>query len=105
MEPGEPAGAATAPYRHDIDIAPGLSGQSTDSHPADALAVYRTTIGSLKVRTGDDNYRRIASLLLSARACHLAMGTPDEFTRYVAALRAEQKRKRNLMKILNQNGL
>jgi hypothetical protein len=44
--------------------------------------LYRTTIGSLKVRTGDDNYRRIASLLLSARACHLA-----------------------LMKILNQNGL
>jgi hypothetical protein len=70
-----------------------------------ALAVYRTTIGSLKVHTGDDNYRRIASLLLSARACHRALGTPDEFTRYVAALRVEQKRKRNLMKILTQNGL
>jgi hypothetical protein len=27
MEPGEPAGAATAPYRHDIDISPGMSGQ------------------------------------------------------------------------------
>ena len=82
-----------------------LADASTDSHPADALAVYRTTIGSLKIHTGDDNYRRIASLLLSARACHLALGTPDEFTRYVAALRVEQKRKRNLMKILNQNGL
>jgi uncharacterized Zn finger protein len=82
-----------------------LADASTDSHPADALAVYRTTIGSLKVHTGDDNYRRIASLLLSARACHLALGTPDEFTRYVTALRVEQKRKRNLMKILNQNGL
>jgi uncharacterized Zn finger protein len=82
-----------------------LADASTDSHPADALAVYRTTIGSLKVRTGDDNYQWIASLLLSARACHLALGTPDEFTRYVAALRVEQKRKRNLMKILNQNGL
>jgi hypothetical protein len=82
-----------------------LADASTDSHPADALAVYRTTIGSLKVHTGDDNYRRIASLLLSARACHLALGTPDEFTRYLAALRVEQKRKRNLMRILNQNGL
>jgi uncharacterized Zn finger protein len=82
-----------------------LADASTDSHPADALAVYRTTIESLKVHTGDDNYRRIASLLLSARACHLALGTPGEFTRYVAALRVEQKRKRNLMKILNQNGL
>lgn len=82
-----------------------LADASTDSHPADALAVYRTTIGSLKVHTGDDNYRRIAGLLLSARACHLALGTPDEFTRYVAALRVEQKRKRNLMRILDQNGL
>ena len=82
-----------------------LADASTASHPADALAVYHTTIGSLKVHTGDDNYRRIASLLLSARACHLALGTPDEFTRYLAALRVEQKRKRNLMKILDQNGL
>ena len=82
-----------------------LADASTDSHPADALAVYRTTIGALKTQTGDDNYRRIASLLLSARACHQALGTPGEFNRYVAAVRAEQKRKRNLMKILDQNGL
>jgi uncharacterized Zn finger protein len=82
-----------------------LADASVDSHPAAALAVYRTTIGALKVQTGDDNYRRIASLLLSARACHRALGTADEFRRYVAALRAEQKRKRNLMKILDQNGL
>jgi uncharacterized Zn finger protein len=82
-----------------------LADASIDSHPADALAVYRTTIGALKTQTGDDNYRRIASLLLSAQACHQALGTANEFTRYVAALRAEQKRKRNLMKILDQNGL
>jgi uncharacterized Zn finger protein len=82
-----------------------LADASVDSHPAAALAVYQTTIGALKVQTGDDNYRRIASLLLSARACHRALGTADEFRRYVAALRAEQKRKRNLMKILDQNGL
>jgi uncharacterized Zn finger protein len=82
-----------------------LADASIDSHPADALAVYRTTIGALKTQTGDDNYRRIASLLLSARACHQALGTPGEFNRYVEALRTEQKRKRNLMKILDQNGL
>jgi hypothetical protein len=82
-----------------------LADASTDSHPADALAVYRTAIGSLKACTGDDNYRRMASLLLSARACHQALGTEDEFTRYTAGLRMEQKRKRNLMKILDQNGL
>ena len=82
-----------------------LADASVTSRPADALAVYHRTIGSLKTQTGDDNYRRIASLLLSARACHQALGTTDEFRRYAAALRAEQKRKRNLMKILDQNGL
>jgi len=41
----------------------------------------------------------------SARACHQARGTADEFRRYLAALRTDQKRKRNLMKILDQNGL
>ena len=82
-----------------------LADASITSRPADALAVYHRTIGSAKTQTGDDNYRRIASLLLSARACHQALGTTDEFRRYMAALRTEQKRKRNLMKILDQNGL
>jgi uncharacterized Zn finger protein len=82
-----------------------LADASIDFRPADALAIYHTTIGGLKTQTGDDIYRRIASLLLSARACHQAMGTTDEFRRYLAALRLEQKRKRSLMKILDQNGL
>ena len=34
-----------------------------------------------------------------------ALGATYEFSRYVAALRAEQKRKRNLINILDQNGL
>lgn len=46
-----------------------------------------------------------AILLLVARACHGARGTAAEFRKYVAALRLDQKRKRNLMKILDQNGL
>ena len=55
--------------------------------------------------TGNDIYQRIANLLLSARACHESLGTTAEFRRYVAALRADQKRKRNLIKILDQKGL
>jgi hypothetical protein len=59
----------------------------------------------MKTMTGDSVYRRMASLLLSARACHQALGTTDEFRRYLAVLRLNQKRKRNLMKILDENGL
>jgi uncharacterized Zn finger protein len=75
------------------------------TRPADALAVYLRTVGPLKKLTGNDVYQRIATLLLAARACHEALGTTAEFRSYVALLRMEQKRKRNLMKILGANGL
>lgn len=82
-----------------------LADASATARPADALAVYRGAIRPLKRLTGDRVYRRMATLLLSARACHEALGTTDEFRRYVALLRMDQKRKRNLMRILDENGL
>jgi uncharacterized Zn finger protein len=75
------------------------------TRPADALAVYLRVIEPMKTLTGDPVYRRMASLLLSARACHQALGTMQEFRRYLAILRLNSKRKRNLMKILDENGL
>jgi hypothetical protein len=50
-------------------------------------------------------YQQILRLLVSARTCHEALGTMGEFDAYVAALRAAQKRKRNLMRLLDQHGL
>jgi hypothetical protein len=82
-----------------------LADASLGVRPADALAVYVKVIERLTLRTGDDVYRQIAAHLLSARACHEALGTMDEFRQYMAWLRVAQKRKRNLMKILDQNGL
>jgi uncharacterized Zn finger protein len=82
-----------------------LADASVTARPADALAVYRRAIGPLRSLTGDRVYQRMATLLLSARACHEALGTTDEFRRYVALLRMDQKRKRNLMRILDENGL
>jgi uncharacterized Zn finger protein len=82
-----------------------LADASAGYRPADALAVYLKAVEALTDQTGNDVYRRIASLLLSARACHEALGTVEEFRRYLAMLRIMQKRKRNLMKILTENGL
>lgn len=82
-----------------------LADASADTRPADALAAYLRVVESLKEMTGNDIYQRMANLLLAARACHESLGTVAEFRRYVAALRLDQKRKRNLMKILDQNGL
>lgn len=82
-----------------------LADASVTARPADALAVYRQAIKALTEQTGNGVYRQIASLLLSARACHEALGTVEEFREYVAMLRMMHKRKRNLLKILTENGL
>jgi uncharacterized Zn finger protein len=82
-----------------------LADASAASRPADALGVYQRVIEALKKETGDNAYRRMASLLLSARACHEALGTTGQFRRYLALLRMECKRKRNLMRILDSSGL
>jgi uncharacterized Zn finger protein len=82
-----------------------LANASASSRPADALAVYLTVIERLTQKTGDAVYREIATHLLAARACHEALGTMDKFRQYMMMLRMGQKRKRNLMATLKQNGL
>jgi uncharacterized Zn finger protein len=82
-----------------------LADASVATRPADALTVYLRAITPLTEQTGDKVYDQMARLLLSARACHEALGTLGEFRSYLAVLRASQKRKRKLMKILADNGL
>jgi uncharacterized Zn finger protein len=82
-----------------------LANASAAERPADALAVYVKVIDRLSQETGDSVYKQIATHLLAARACHEALGTMDKFRQYMMLLRMGQKRKRNLMKILEKNGL
>lgn len=82
-----------------------LADRLTPDRPAAALEVYLRAIEPLKTITGNAAYQEIARLLLRARSCHQHLGTTKEFETYLAGLRAEQKRKRNLMKILDQQGL
>lgn len=82
-----------------------LADRIREDRPADALEVYLRLVEPRKQVTGDANYEQIIQLLLGARACHQRLGTQKRFTDYVAALRTEQKRKRNLMKLLGQHGL
>lgn len=76
-----------------------------EERPADALRVYLRAIEPRTRRTGNANYHEIARLLVLARDCQRRLGNEDEFTAYLAALRTGQKRKRNLMSILDQRGL
>jgi hypothetical protein len=82
-----------------------LANASVTRRPAEALAVYVKVIDRLTEHTGDSVYRQIADHLIQARACHEALGTIEEFRQYMVLLRMMQKRKRNLMRILDQNGL
>jgi SWIM zinc finger len=76
-----------------------------ETRPADALAVYLRLIDGLRKQTGDGVYERIAQLLISARACHRRLGTASAFDSYLRGLRADQKRKRKLIRILDAHQL
>ncbi|MBT2457595.1 hypothetical protein J7E98_23295 [Streptomyces sp. ISL-86] len=82
-----------------------LADRIRERRPADALAVYLRWIEPLRKQTGDATYERMTELLLSARACHRTLGTEGEFATYLATLRADQRRKRKLMAMLDQHDL
>ncbi|WP_240134995.1 SWIM zinc finger family protein [Streptomyces sp. MUM 178J] len=82
-----------------------LADRTRPTRPADALAVYLRLAEPLTLQTGNTVYERLVSLLLSIRDCHDRLGTPEEFTAYVTALRAAQRRKRNLMRLMDDHGL
>ncbi|GAA3390918.1 SWIM zinc finger family protein [Streptomyces roseoviridis] len=82
-----------------------LADEIRPTRPADALPVYLRLAARLTRETGNRAYEQLVSLLLSIRDCHHRLGTPDDFTAYVTDLRAAQKRKRNLMRLMEQHGL
>ncbi|WP_034268521.1 SWIM zinc finger family protein [Actinospica robiniae] len=73
--------------------------------PAEALEVYQRALESLRTQTGEEAYRRVLELLQGVQACHAVLGTPGGFAAYLAAFRTEQKRKRNLIRLLDAAGL
>jgi hypothetical protein len=73
--------------------------------PGDALPVYLRAVEPLMSQTGDPVYEQVAGLLVKIRDCHQRLGTSAQFTAYLTWLRADQKRKRNLIKLLDRRGL
>ncbi|MFI2206833.1 SWIM zinc finger domain-containing protein [Streptomyces sp. NPDC020192] len=96
--------AATETHAHDRQWL-ALADRARAVRSADALGVYLRLAEPLMKQTGNAVYEQLTGLLLSMRDCHHRLGTEDEFTAYLAALRADQKRKRNLMRLLDQHGL
>ncbi|MGW7380442.1 SWIM zinc finger family protein [Streptomyces sp. NPDC054794] len=96
--------AATQTGAHDRQWL-ALADQARAHRPADALGVYLRLAEPLTKQTGNAIYEQLVSLLLSIRDCHRCLETEDEFTVYVTALRTAQKRKRNLMRLMDEQGL
>nr|WP_203608947.1 hypothetical protein [Streptomyces anulatus] len=82
-----------------------LADRSRPTRPADALAVYLRLAARPTRETGNRAYEQLVSLLLGIRDGHRRLSTPDDFTAYVTDLRAAQKRKRNLMRLMDDHGL
>ncbi|MER5614125.1 SWIM zinc finger family protein [Streptomyces sp. NPDC002215] len=82
-----------------------LADQCRPIRPADALAVYLRLATRLTRETGNRAYEQLVSLLLGIRDCHDRLGTPGDFTAYITDVRAAQKRKRNLMRLMDDHGL
>ncbi|GGS92283.1 hypothetical protein GCM10010254_10240 [Streptomyces chromofuscus] len=82
-----------------------LADEYRAARPAEALPVYLRLADPLTRQTGNATYEQLVSLLLSIRDCHHRLGTPDAFTAYAANLRATQRRKRNLMRLMDEHDL
>ncbi|UUU30902.1 hypothetical protein JIX56_13830 [Streptomyces sp. CA-210063] len=82
-----------------------LADQARATRPADALSVYLRLAEPLAKQTGNTVYEQLVGLLLSIRDCHRRLGAEEEFAVYVTALRTAQKRKRNLMRLMDEHGL
>ncbi|HET9170409.1 MAG TPA: SWIM zinc finger family protein [Actinospica sp.] len=73
--------------------------------PEEALEVYEQALAPLRPQSGEDTYRREVELLQAIRSCHTHLGTEAAFAAYLAAFRKDQRRKRNLMRLLDSVGL
>ncbi|MGG2458490.1 SWIM zinc finger family protein [Streptomyces sp. RGM 3693] len=96
--------AATQTGAHDRQWL-ALADHARATRPADALGVYLRLAEPLTEQTGNAVYEQLVSLLLSIRDCHRLLGSPEEFIEYVTALRTAQKRKRNLLRLMDAHHL
>ncbi|HZN19714.1 MAG TPA: SWIM zinc finger family protein [Micromonosporaceae bacterium] len=80
-----------------------VTARRAQTHPADAVAVYRPMVAAAIQQTNNAGYEQAAQLLLTMRP--LFARTGEDFSDYVTQLREANRRKRNLIAELNRNGL
>jgi hypothetical protein len=81
-----------------------LAGRREKTHPADAIAIYRKHVDDLLRQTGNPVYEQAVNYLDKIRNLHQGADGKAAFQAYLQDLRNTQKRKRNLMKMLDGKG-
>jgi uncharacterized Zn finger protein len=90
-------------HRCDDQVRLAATARRAETHPADAIAAYRPLVEAAVAQTNNHGYERAAQLLLTMRP--LFARTGEDFTGYVTALKEANRRKRNFLAKLHQNGL
>ena len=78
-----------------------LAAKRARTHPEDALPIYQRQIEPTVNQKNDHAYRAAVGLLRQIRALMVRVRREDEFAPYLASVRAENKPKRNFMKLLD----
>ena len=75
-----------------------LAGRRETAHPEDALAIYQRHVELAAAQKNDSAYKDAVELLQRVQKIMGALGRADEFSQYLAPVRAAHRPKRNLMK-------
>jgi uncharacterized Zn finger protein len=79
-----------------------LAGLREEAYPRDAIAVYQQLIGPIVNRTNNDAYAEAIGLLQRVKKLMDKLGEGGDFRQYLTRVRAEYRRKRNFIKLLER---
>jgi uncharacterized Zn finger protein len=81
-----------------------LADRRAGEHPEEVLPVYQRAVEGLLAHTGNDVYEQAVQLLRKVQELLGRLGRQAEFAGQIASIRVTQRRKRNLMKLLDTAG-
>ncbi|MCX6844072.1 MAG: hypothetical protein NTX53_17555 [candidate division WOR-3 bacterium] len=71
-------------------------------HPADAVRIYQQLAEQVVQHAGDFEYRAAVRYLRRAAALATKLGRPDKFREFLTGYREQNKRKKNLLRLLDR---
>lgn len=77
----------------------------SETHPEDAIGVYRKAVTTLLDRKNNDAYREAVALLKEIRQLMNRLNRADDFAAYVATVRTQHKAKRNFVALVGKASL